>query len=57
MCSFFMEEDEDRVRAGKGPDGGVRLTPRPAGTDGFSSQFSSGPDFRKFTENLHTADT
>ena len=32
---LLTEEGEAVVRAGQGPDGSVRLTPRTAGTDGF----------------------
>jgi len=32
---LLTEAGEKAVRAGLGPEGGVRLTPRRAGTDGF----------------------
>jgi len=32
---LLTEQGIETVRAGEGPEGGVRLTPRRAGTDGF----------------------
>ena len=32
---LLTDEGAEKVRAGRGPDGSVRLTPLSAGTDGF----------------------